>query len=79
MHIKCVHNISHAGINGQKMQGTTGGKQTLCLDETRKDRRGQDMSSQTEIWPEHMDWHENLHQNLNRHFQGLIISALAAC
>lgn len=33
MHIKCVHNISHEGINGQKMQGTTGGKQTLCLDE----------------------------------------------
>lgn len=34
MHSKCIHNISHAGINGQKMQGTTGEKQTLCLDET---------------------------------------------
>lgn len=64
------------------MQGTTGENQTLCLDEILRrievvricllrQKFGQNMGISM---PPYL--HENLHQNFNRHIQGLISSAL---
>lgn len=83
MHIKCANSISPAGVNGQKMQGTMGEKQTLCLAEILgrvevvricllRQKFGQDMGINM---PPYL--HDNLHQNFNEHIQGLIRSSLS--
>lgn len=80
VHIKCANSIPHAGVNGQKMQGTTGEKQTLCLDKI-LGRMEAVRICLVKICPGCGDCmppylYENLHQNFNRHIPGLISSTL---